>query len=390
MLGAIYTGLSGLQAYSDGLEKVSNNVTNLNSLGYKASSVTFSNVQGARDTGGLGLVANGSNSAGVELAKSRLDMRDGQLRQTGNDLDLAVDGTGFLVLLRGSEVRYGRTGSFEIDKDGFVVLSGTDWRLATLDASGRPAALSVDASRTNSPAKTQLAKFADNLSSTATAHSVNDLSVYDATGAKHVWQVSFARSEGSTDWQVKVVDDKGVTIGEKTLSFALGAPTEATKKLLFADNANGLSVTFDFSSSVSSFSSGTVSTLRAAEVDGHGTGSIVSLAVNGKGELEIGYSNNEKKQLGAVALASFRDPGSLRQETGGLIVADGTADVAYLSSEDTRVGAVLSRRLEASNVDLSSEFGDLILIQRGYQASSQIISVANDMIQQLFGIRGQG
>ena len=61
-----------------------------------------------------------------------------------------------------------------------------------------------------------------------------------------------------------------------------------------------------------------------------------------------------------------------------------------LTSEDARAGTVLSRRLETSNVDLSKEFGDLILIQRGFQASSQIISVANDMIQQLFGIRGQG
>ncbi|MBN8501784.1 MAG: hypothetical protein J0M19_11595, partial [Sphingomonadales bacterium] len=66
------------------------------------------------------------------------------------------------------------------------------------------------------------------------------------------------------------------------------------------------------------------------------------------------------------------------------------ADVQVLASEDPRVGQVLSRRLEASNVDLSREFGDLILIQRGYQASSQIISASNDMIQQLFGIRGQG
>lgn len=54
------------------------------------------------------------------------------------------------------------------------------------------------------------------------------------------------------------------------------------------------------------------------------------------------------------------------------------------------MGSILSRRLEASNVDLGAQFGDLILIQRGFQASSQIISITNDMIQQLFGIRGQG
>ena len=61
-----------------------------------------------------------------------------------------------------------------------------------------------------------------------------------------------------------------------------------------------------------------------------------------------------------------------------------------MTTEDKRVGKVISRRLEASNVDLAKAFGELILIQRGFQASSQIISVSNDMIQQLFGIRGQG
>jgi flagellar hook protein FlgE len=116
----------------------------------------------------------------------------------------------------------------------------------------------------------------------------------------------------------------------------------------------------------------------------------VTLAVNEKGALEIGYSNDEKKELGAVALATLRDTTALRQESGGFFTVSGPSEVAYLGSEDPRVGTVLSRRLEASNVDLSREFGDLILIQRGYQASSQIISVSNDMIQQLFGIRGQG
>jgi flagellar hook protein FlgE len=391
MFGAIYVGLSGLQAYSEGLQAVSNNVANLNSLGFKSSSVSFANVQGARDTGGIGLAgSSGGSGGGVGLAEPTLDLRAGELRQTENDLDLAVEGTGFLVLLKGSEVRYVRTGSFEVDEDGFVALSGTGWRLATLDGGGRPVALSIDASRTSVPIATTVVGFADNLSSTATTHSVNDLAIYDANGVKHVWQVSFTREEGATDWTIKVVDESGATIGEETLAIAAGAPTAATSKLTFADVASGLSVLFDFSNNVTSFSSGTVSTLRAANVDGHGAGSVTTLAVNDKGELEIGYSNDEKQPLGAVALATFRDPQALRQESGGLFVSDGHAQVEYLAGEDARVGAVLSRRLEASNVDLSREFGDLILIQRGYQASSQIISVSNDMIQQLFGIRGQG
>ncbi len=391
MFSAIYIGLSGLKAYSDGIQRVSNNVSNLNSLGFKSSTVTFSNVQTARDFGGATL-ENGSLGAGggVGLFDSSLQLKAGELRQTENDLDLSIDGSGFLVLQRGTETRYIRTGSFEVDKDGFIVLSGTDWKLSLLDAAGRAVPVSIDASRTNPPVATTKVTFADNLSSTATAFTVSELAVYDTKGDKHVWTALFTRTEGTANWTVKVTDDKGATIGETALSFIGGLPDPTTSKLTFADAANGLSVVLDFSTNVTSFSAGTVSTLRAAKVDGHGVGSVTTIAVNTKGELELSYSNNEKKQLGAVAIASFRDPHSLRQETAGQFTAQVGADVQMLASEDPRVGQVLSRRLEASNVDLSKEFGDLILIQRGYQASSQIISVSNDMIQQLFGIRGQG
>lgn len=391
MLGAIYVGLSGMQAYSEGLKKVSNNVSNLNSTGFKSSTISFSNLQSTRDTGGVGL-HDGADSAGggVSLNDSALNMSAGELRQTDRDLDLAIDGTGLLVLLKGGDVRYTRTGSFEVGEDGYIALSGTEWRLSVLDGAGRAVAVTIDPLRTNAPAKTTKITFADNLSSTATTYAVNDVAVYDAGGAKHVWQLAFTRTENTNDWKIKVTDDKAKVIGEQTLTFANGNPTAATAKLTFADADNGLSVEFDFSTNVKSFSSGTVSTLRAAEVDGHAVGSVTTVGVNAAGEIEIAYSNDEKIQLGAVALATFRDTQALIQEGSGLFTTETNAKVELLASSDPRVGLVKSRRLEASNVDLSKEFGDLILIQRGYQASSQIISVSNDMIQQLFGIRGQG
>lgn len=147
---------------------------------------------------------------------------------------------------------------------------------------------------------------------------------------------------------------------------------------------------FDFSSGVTSFSSGTVSSLRVSEAEGHATGSLATLVVNSQGQLEITYTNEETLELGAIALADFRNPQALEQRGNALFEFNGFGQVQFLSAEDTRVGSVLSQRLEASNVDLGSQFGDLILIQRGFQASSQIVSVSNDMIQQLFGIRGQG
>ena len=391
MFGSIYVGLSGLNAYSRGLQQISNNVTNLNASGFKGSTVAFTDLVGINGNGGLSYAGGGGGGGnGVEIGDTRIDFKQGELRQTDRDLDLAIDGSGFLVLMRGEEVLYTRTGSFEVDKDGFIVLAGTEYRLATLDGSGRPVSLSIDASRTSTPTKTTTIKFADNLSSTATTYGISDVKVYDASGREHIWQIRFTKPETGSEWTIVITDDKAKTIGTQKLKFIQGQVDPATNKLVFANADAGLSVTLDFSENVTSFSAGTVSTLRSASVDGYKVGAITSIRVNDKGKLEIGYSNEQKKELGSIAIADFRDPQALAQRSGGLFHDTGLAQRELMTTDDKRVGRVLSRRLEASNVDLAKAFGELILIQRGFQASSQIISVSNDMIQQLFGIRGQG
>lgn len=286
---------------------------------------------------------------------------------------------------------FARTGSFVVDDEGFIVLQGTDYKLGVLDEDGRPAALNIDAFRTDPPEATTRITFADNLSSTATEFTIPDLRVYGDNGEENVWTVSFTREEAQfDDWTVTINDEDGREIGTQTLTFDNGSVAEASQELEFTDEESGLTVTFDFSEGVTSFSSGTVSSLRASDIEGHPTGSLAALRVNSEGQLEITYSNEETLELGAIALADFRNPQSLEQRGNAMFEFSGLGQVQFLSAADTRVGSVLSRRLEASNVDLGQQFGDLILIQRGYQASSQIISVSNDMIQQLFGIRGQG
>jgi flagellar hook protein FlgE len=391
MFGSIYIGLSGLNAYSQGLKTVSNNVSNLNTSGFKASDISFSDVYGGRSAGGLAYGSGYTGQGhGVSFDSVTIDFKQGELRDTGRDLDLAIDGNGFFVLLDGDVTYYARTGSFAVDDEGFVVLAGTDYRLGVLDGSGRPVSLNIDAMRTSAPAKTTKVVFSDNLSSTATSYTIPDLTIYDARGGAHVWTVAFSREETVTDeWTVKVTDAAGTVIGMQTLHVANGLVSPGNGTLTFEDAADDVSVAFDFSG-ITSYSSGTVSTLRAKDVDGHAAGSIATLTVNEKGQFEIGYSNEEKRVLGSIALADFRDPQKLEQRSNGLFVLNGFGQVQYLSAEDTRVGSILSGRLEASNVDLGAQFGDLILIQRGFQASSQIISITNDMIQQLFGIRGQG
>lgn len=390
--GAIYIGLSGLSAYSQGLQTVSNNVSNLNTSGFKTSDVSFSDVFGTSNNGGLDYGSTYSGSGhGVSINDLTLNFSQGDLRETDRDLDLSVDGNGFFVLQDGDQFTYARTGSFTVNDEGYIVLANTNYRLAILDNSNRPVSLNIDDARINSPEATSTITFADNLSSTATEYTIPDVRVYDRNGTEHVWSLQFTREQNTAnEWELTVTDATGREIGTQSLSFENGAVAAANQILEFEDSENELTVSFDFSNNVSSFSSGTVSSLRAAEVDGHTTGSIATLSVTDRGVLEITYTNEETVELGSIALADFRDPQQLEQRSNGLFVHNGSGQNQFLTAEDTRVGSVLSRRLEASNVDLGGQFGNLILIQRGFQASSQVISVSNDMIQQLFGIRGQG
>lgn len=376
MLGSIFIGLSGMNAFSKGLRQISNNITNINSTGYKAADLGFVNLFG------------GSGGQGVAMSEGRIDFAQGELRQTDRALDLAIDGGGFLVLLRDAQHVFARTGSFEVNADGDIVLAGTDYRLTVLNDAGSPTALSVAGHRNSPPQRTTEIKLSDNLSSSATSFTLSNVTVFSSDGQSDTWQIKFERSETSPpgEWTVTVLNSAGGEVGSQTLRFIGSIADPASSTLSFGEGAE--TVTLDFSAATS-FSSGQVSTLRISSSDGYGGGEITGMGVNDQGEFEIAYSNEQTVSLGAITLATFADPQSLEAQSSGLFRYDGANGRQFLTSASASVGRVVSGRLESSNVDLSREFGELILVQRGYQASSQVISVSNDMIQQLFGIRGQ-
>ena len=395
MLGAIYTGLSGMNAFSQGLQTISDNVTNLNTLGYKASTTTFSDLY-SQGGGGLSYTDSGTESAGsgVRFNTPKIDFSDGQLQQTGGDLDLAIQGSGFLVLKDGSDTLFTRTGQFSVGDDGYITLNGTTHRLSVLDSGGQPEAVNVDAKRTRQPTATTKVVFADNLSSTATTATVSNIKVFDANGGQHTWQATLTTVGSSSpgQWTVAVTDETSASVGSGTISFLGGAPDPAHATVTISTtpaNAPALSVLLDFSQGVTAFSSGTTSSLWVGSSDGEGVGNLTSVTVDQSGKIQLTYSNGSTDTAGSVALADFRDPQELVRIGSGLFQDKGHGPMRYVASAADGVGTLVSKQLEGSNVNLSQEFGDLILIQRGFQASSQVVSVANDMLQQLFGIRGQ-
>jgi flagellar hook protein FlgE len=333
--------------------------------------------------------------SGVRFNKPSIDYSEGQLQQTGGELDLAIQGSGFLVLQKDGSTYYARTGQFAVGDDGYIALQGTAYRLTVLDANHQPSAVNVDAKRATAPGASTKVVFTDNLSTGSTTATVPNIKVFDGNGGTHTWQVVLTPT-GTTapgEWTVAVTDETGGSVGSGKISFLGGAPDPTKSKVTITSspaNAPPLSVELDFSQGVTSYSSGTSSALRVASSDGKAAGTLTSVTVDDTGQIKLTYSNGATDVAGAVALADFRDPQQLARIGSGLFTDKGHGPMQVVASGQSGVGTLVSKQLEGSNVNLSQEFGNLILIQRGFQASSQVVSVANDMLQQLFGIRGQG
>jgi flagellar hook protein FlgE len=390
MLGAIYTGLSGMNAYSEGLSMISNDVANLNTLGYKGNFLSFNSLF---QQGGGFLGSTGGAGYGVSMGSSFVDFSQGTLQQTTNPLDLAIQGNGFLTVLKDGKTYFERTGNFFVDQDGFVSDSAGH-HLATLNDSGQTVPFSINEFKTSDPAATANIVFDGNLNVNEDNATVADIKVFDSRGGEHKWTVKFQKSATSLgDWQMTVTDENGAQIGDtQTLQFdakgnILNDPKFTMTKAV--DGADDLSVTLDFSGNITADSSAS-STIAASSVDGNAMGTLTGVGVNADGQIELAYSNGKTVDKGFVAIANFQDPQMLQRLSGGLYTDPSNQPVSYHTSGSGGVGTLQSGQVEASNVNLSSEFGQLILIERGFQACSQIVSISNEMIQTLFGMRGQG
>lgn len=395
MLDSIYIGTSGLQTFAEGLKVISNNVANLNTPGFKASDSVFSNLY--YNTPGDGSGQHGSDAThfggGVTLGQTVLNLQSGEVRQTGNPLDVNVNGDGFFITRKdgtGTPL-YTRAGQFEFNKDGVLVVRGTDRQVVGLDASNKQTSISLNGLRINAPKATEKVTINGNLSSSMTTFDLASVKVFDALGGEHTLKLNFTPKTGAAGtWVVKLMDGS-TEVGSGEIQFASGMPKPGFDQLDFVYTPTGVkpsNIKVDFSSNVTSFDTGSTSTLAVASSDGYGVGALNKLSFAADGTLSLAYSNGQTAKGAKLALATFDVATQLHPE--------GSSDFSFAGSSGMHVGAanqgsfgsIGSNQIEGSNVDLAAEFSDLIVAQRGYQASSRIVSTANELLQDLFDMKG--
>jgi flagellar hook protein FlgE len=415
MLGTIYVGMAGMNAYSKGLDVISNNVANLNTTGYKAGVASFAEVVYRNGAGAMrGSSGATISGAGVHVNAEQQNFRQGEMRQTNNSLDAALDGNGFFVFDRDGQRYYSRAGQFEFDKDGLLIDRISGARVLVSSESNSLGSLQIDPFRVFQPRATTEVKLSGNLARTGSStFDLSNVTVIDSSGAKQTLKVHFVRADdpGSpTDdtgddaettppaltWKVEVLDSDNKVLGSGTLVFnSDGTPASANTAITATVEPKNLPE-FSFSlnfgdagsyAGVTSLLSNSTSSVQVLKQDGLEMGTLAGMTFDERGNLEVTYSNQEKKKIGRLVLARFDSSGDLTSVGDGLYVTQQGRAPQLAGGMDFGLGRVSGGNLELSNVELTEQFADLIIIQRGYQASSQMTSVANEMLQQLLSMQ---
>jgi flagellar hook protein FlgE len=415
MLSTLYSGLSGLLGFSKGLDVISNNIANLNTPGFKSSELAFRDLfYRYSEEGGAPGGARSQVGYGLETKGTRLNFRQGELRDSGNPLDVAIDGNGFLVLKRagdrlsspavqgysaasasGTEQVYTRAGQLEFGEDGLLIERISGARVMVFQG-GALQEMSLDGQRTSPPQATTEIRVTGNLSTGSTTADLNNVTVFDQAGRSQTLSIRFTIDPAdSSHWFVEARDANDRVLGTGEVRFqgnGSPAPESNTVSFDFAPSPSpATTITIDIGdpgsfSGITNFSGPAQSQLQVRSQNGVASGALTSVTFDESGALQYTYSNGRTVTGPSLALAWFEDLQALRISADSLFVNDTGQEPIIGTAGEGIMGRVLAGRVELSNVELTEQFTDLIILQRGYQASSQVTSVANEMIQQLLDI----
>lgn len=430
LYSALYAGVSGLSAQSAAMAGVADNITNINTVGYKGVDTQFRT-----------LVTDGRSrstysAGGVAAAPQSLISKEGQLQASSSSTDLGIDGAGFFVTRSGtgadSSVAFTRAGSFRPDEEGFLRNPGgfylQGWRLDAQggftntgdvnalepvrlsELTGTAAATSKIAMRANlqSTAAVYAGTYAagDLASGTAAPQFSRSVDIYDAQGGAHRVTLGFLKT-GANQWVGEIyakpasdVTAPGGLLASGNISFNPDGSLDRTNSspALFetlnvgwTNGAGAEPITLGLGddgglNGLTQF--GSESALISSSVDGGMLGNISSIEVSDSGRVSAIFDDGTARAMFQLPIATFPNPDGLTRMSGNAFgMSDASGNYAINRPGALGAGDVAAGTLEASNVDLAQEFTNMIRFQRAYSASSKIITTVDDMLQEVSNLK---
>ena len=411
MLTAFSTALTALNGQSVGIDVVGNNLANLSTTGFKASTTVF------HDLVSQSLGADGSTQLGMGLATPSTErvFSQGAIQTSSGDYDAAIQGSGFFIVHGSSGTAqsadlYTRAGSFKVDSAGYLVTT-TGERVQGYGISGGQVSstrgdIVIPFSKQHGPQPTSTVGIGMNLDSTdpvlspiadptgvATGTDVRfnkpsystSVEVYDQQGASHMVDVDFWKT-GANTWKLDSTIDGTPSNSPIDIAFKSDGTLDTANSSATSLNlsGNGISANFNLldasgSSTVTQFASNSSAT--SILQDGHAPGTLVKAAIANNGYVELQYSDGSTENAAVLAVAAFKNPDSLIAVGNNDFKASGQTSAPLVQGADQSSSKVFGGSLESSTVDIASEFTNLMVYQRGYQANAKVITTADQINQ---------
>ena len=396
--------LSGLIASQAQLQSVSNNLANLDTVGYKDTTLSFSDVFAQSST------LNGADNPvqtglGVTTAQTSTNFSDGATSATGVASNMALSGNGFFVVQSASGTQnYTRAGDFTANTKGQLVTADGQYVLGypatngVVNNSAPLQPLQVGLGTVTPATATTNMQIAANLdSSAATGTSfTTTLPVYDSLGTSHELSVDYTKT-GTNTWSYSVnvpTADTGAAttqVAQGTFTFnssgALTAPTGNIPISIptLADGASSMNLTWNLDDSTGAptiTQTDVASTTSASTQNGQASGTLTSYSVLSDGAIEGTYSNGQTAALGQVAVANFANTQGLLAVGNNNYQATAGSGVALVGTANTGGrGTITGGYVEDSNVDTAAEFANMIVAQQAYQANAKTVTTLDTISQ---------
>ena len=395
--------LSGLIASQDQLQSVSNNLANLDTVGYKDQNTSFS------DLFAQSSLLNGANNPiqtglGVTASQTSTEFTDGTPSSTGVASNMALSGNGFFVTTSASgQTAYTRAGNFTPNASGQLVTANGDFVMGYRAVNGVVSTtatlqpLNVGVGATVPASATASFNVTANLNSSAGDGTVVTATtpIYDSLGESHVMTVDFTKTANNT-WTYSVnvpTADTGAASSEVangTMTFDssgnLSSPMGSVAVSIpgFADGASSMNLSWDLSNSTGaqSLTQTALASSSSATQDGRASGILSSYAVQTDGTIEGTFSNGQTQALGQVALATFTNTQGLERLGSNeyqVTTGSGQAQIGVAGTDGR--GTITGGSVEASNVDVAAEFAKMIVAQQAYQANAKTVTTLDQISQ---------